>query len=732
MKHSAINAWSLNSSTPPAEPERLLVIEDDDRLRRSTAVVLSREDREIIQCGSGEEALARLAEHDVGVIVLDLNLPDISGIDVLARLRAVPSTATVIVVSGEKQIDSAIQCLRHGAAEFIRKPYKPEHLERSVDNAFQRRLLERSHAFMNARLQHSEQLHRFLVDESPDIIYILDEEGRFVFIGGRVESLLGFSRPNLIGQHYSVLVHEEDRESAQYAFNEKRTGERASTNVEIRLRREDGNGYLHFDNRFIVTVLSATGIYENEAEDRPQRFVGTYGVARDITDRKRSEEVISFHAFHDPLTHLPNRTLFSDRLDLAILQAARRNTIVATIFIDLDRFKLVNDTYGHAEGDRLLKNFSERLSGLLRSADTLARQGGDEFTIILPDLTNTEDAAIIAEKIVNTMRKPFTVGGQDFVATVSIGISLYPRDGETPETLMRNADLAMYSVKKGGKNGFAFFNPEMNQGHWDRIALENDLRQASARGELTLLYQPQVSASRTTMFGVEALLRWRHPVHGLIDPPRFLSLAEEAGFIHLISDWVLDEACRQIAKWHAAGHTTLRMSVNLSPREFERDDVIDRVTAAMMAHGLPAGTLEVEITENLLLHDTERVFDKVRTLRRRGVHVAIDDFGTRYSSLNYLRQFPVSSIKIDQSFIRGLGDDAGAEAIVSAFIGIAKGFDLHLVAEGVETIAQVSSLHGLGCDTMQGYHFARPLTADAVEQMLISYPTRIAEGVVIH
>ena len=716
---------SLAVEVPTPAPERLLIVEDEPRLRQGSAMLLSREGREIIQCGSGEEALARLAEHDFDVVLLDLNLPDINGIEVLKRLHGLALTAAVIVVSADTQINSAIEALRHGATEFIRKPYKPEFLERTVDNALHRRSLERSHAFMTSRLEQSERLHRFLVEESPDIIYTLDDEGRFMFISRRVETLLGFASKDLIGQHYSVLVREEDREKAQYAFNERRTGERASSNVEIRLQREDGNGYLHFENRFIVTLLSASGLYEGSDGNRPQRFIGTYGVARDITDRKRAEEVISFYAYHDQLTNLPNRTLFSDRLELALRHASRNKSMVAIIFIDLDRFKLVNDTYGHGEGDRLLKGFAERLSALLRSADTLARQGGDEFTIIVPDLARIEDASHIADKIVDAMRKPFSVAGQDFIASVSIGIAGYPRDGETPEALMRHADLAMYSVKKNGKNAFAYFTTEMSQGHGDRIALENDLRRAGERGELELVYQPQVSAARRRMLGVEALLRWRHPTLGVIDPPRFLALAEDAGFIHLVSDWVLDEACRQIARWHSADHRGLRMSVNLSPREFERDDVVDRVTAAIKAHGLPAGTLEVEITENLLLQDVERVIDKVRTLRGRGVRVAIDDFGTRYSSLNYLRHFPVSSIKIDQSFIRSLGNDVGAASIVSAFIGIAEGFDLQLVAEGVETDVQVASLRSLGCDTMQGYHFARPLAAAAVQDMLLAYPATL-------
>ncbi len=725
MKPNEINAWTSAIPMQAPELERLLIVEDEPRLRQSTAVLMSRDGREILQCGTGSEALALLTEQDVGVILLDLNLPDMSGIDVLMQLRTVPSTASVIVVSAEKHIDSAIQCLRYGAAEFIRKPFKPEHLERTVDNLLHRRRLERSHAFMTARLEESEHLHRCLVDESPDIIYTLDEEGRFAFVSGRVETLLGYSRNELIGQHFSVIVDVEDRDNAMHAFNERRTGERANSNVEVRLRHKDDTGHRHFEMRFIVAILNSTGIYQRSEGNRQQRFIGTYGVACDITERKRAEELANFHAYHDHLTALPNRTLFNDRLDLAIRLAERRNEVVAVILINLDRFKLVNDTYGNAEGDQLLQKFSERLSGMLRSVDTVSRQGGDEFSILLPDLKHADDAELIARNIMEAMTKPFIVGGRDFIASVSIGISLYPNDGESPEVLLRHADLAMYSVKKSGKNAIAFFSHDMRQGHRDHIALENDLRRAIERGELKLVYQPQVSAAQHCMLGVEALLRWHHPDHGLIDPSRFLALAEEAGFIHLISDWVLDEACRQSAIWHALGHKGLRMSVNLSPRDFERDDVVERVIAALETHGLPTGALEVEITENLLVQDVERVIDKVRSLRRRGVHVAIDDFGTRYSSLNYLRQFPVSCIKIDQSFIRPLCEDAGAASIVSAIIGIAQGFNLHLIAEGVETIAQVDLLRSLGCDTMQGFHFARPMTADAVQDMLTNYPAAL-------
>lgn len=725
--NSSTLAWKNTLGLPPTTPVRIMIVEDEPRLRASTALLLARPDRAIIECECGAAALTELAEQDVDVVLLDLHLPDLHGIEVLSKLRDLPLKAVVIVVSADNQINSAIQALRLGAYEFIRKPYEPEQLEHTVDNALQRRRLEASHAVMTSRLEQSEKLHRFLVEQSPDIIYTLDEEGRFLFISRRIETLLGFPREELIGAHFSILIHDEDREQAQFSFAERRTGERASNNVEVRLRRNDSNGYLHFDNRLIVTMLSATGLYEGDDQNQPARFVGTYGVARDITEHKRAEQVISFHAYHDHLTGLPNRTLFRDRLDVAMRQARRRESLVGIVFVDLDRFKLVNDTYGHAEGDTLLRNFTDRLSGILRAGDTLARQGGDEFTIVLPDLSRPEDAQVTADKIIEVLRKPFSVAGQEFIASVSLGISVFPRDGDTPEALIRHADLAMYHIKKSGKNGIAFYQPAMSQGHWDRIALENDLRLAGERGEFQLVYQPQISVSRQRMIGVEALLRWHHPQHGLLDPSRFIGLAEEAGFIKTLSDWVLAEACRQLARWHAEGHHGLRMSVNLSPHEFERDDIVERVAASLNAQRIPAGALEIEITENILLQDAERVIDKVRTLRHCGVHVAIDDFGTRYSSLNYLRRFPVSSIKIDQSFTHSLEGDQGSAAIVKAFVGISEGFGLHLVAEGVENETQAQELRRLGCDVMQGYHFAQPSLPAAIETLLATYPADNAD-----
>ncbi len=709
---------TLTRVSRPAHSQRILIVDDEPRYRSAYSELLAGAGRIIEECSTGREAILRLDRRDIDVVVLDLKLPDIDGAEIMAWLSRNGISTSVVVFSANESIDSAIHALRQGAFEFIRKHSDPNDLIQSVDRALCRHRLEQEHAVMTATLEQSERLHRFLVEQSPDLIYTLDDNGRFIFVNSRVESLLGYRREELLGQHYSLIVHEDDIEQARYAFNERRIGERATTNFEVRLINKQ-NGIQHFDNRMVVAILSSQGIYMPEKDISQQHFLGTSGFARDITERKRAEETINFQAFHDLLTGLPNRTLFMDRLALALPQAQRRNQRVGVMFLDIDRFKLINDTYGHPEGDKLLKEFAQRTRNCLRSGDTLARQGGDEFTVLLPDISNTEDVTMIARKILAELRQPFTVADKDFIATVSIGIAIYPEDGNTPEDLIRNADLAMYQTKSQGKNGYLEFTSSMNTTHVERLSLENDLRQALKRGEqFELYYQPQISLSKRCVVGLEALIRWNHPSQGMINPDSFIPLAEETGMIVQLSDWVLGAGCAQLAKLRGMGFTKLRLGINLSPREFERSDLFERITTPLGAHGLPPEMLEIEITESLLMKDAEAVIAKVRQLRRAGIRISIDDFGTRFSSLNYLRRFSVNSIKIDQSFIRDICATHGSSGIVHAIMGLARSFKLGVLAEGVENITQLNALSGLGCDEMQGFHFSRPLPVDQLEKFL--------------
>jgi diguanylate cyclase (GGDEF)-like protein/PAS domain S-box-containing protein len=720
-----MNCLATASTSEPSETpsciNRLLIVDDEPRIRLSIRQMMDGSGLDIVECETGCDAITLLESQEFDLILLDINLPDISGLEVMEWISANKISASVIFVSADVSIDSAILALREGAAEFIRKPNELGELRHKVTNVLYRRSLERSNSLMTARLEQSEQLHRFLVENSPDIIYTLDHSGRFTYVNNRIESLLGYTNDELIGSQYFTIVHDDDFEKAKYAFNERRRDHRATANLEVRLKCKN-NSYRHFENNLIVSMMSATGIYADKCSEdslEQQCYLGTYGVARDITERKIAEETIAFQAFHDPLTHLPNQRLFKDRLEMAIIHVKRYGGMVGVMFIDLDRFKLVNDTYGHAAGDELLRNVALRLRLCMRAVDTLARKGGDEFIVLLPDMVKADDASMIAEKILNELKAPFTINGQDVHISASIGIAILPRDGESIDTILKNADIAMYKVKADGKNGFKFYIPDMNACNYERISLENDLRHAIRNGEFELYYQPQFSVSKNKIVGMEALIRWKHPIHGLMNPRGFIDLAEEAGLIGSITDWVLGKACKQLSIWRARGYK-LRMSVNVSPQEFERNDIIERIVPHITNNHLPADSLEIEITENILLRDAPSVINKMKVLREHGVRISIDDFGTCYSSLNYLRLFPVSTIKIDQTFVRDLTLDQGVSPIIQAIIGIARGFELHLLAEGVESSDQVKTLKDLGCDEMQGYFFSKPLSVEEADRFLSS------------
>lgn len=707
----------------------ILIVDDEQLIRSSLRILLEQDDWVLLECGTGREAVDTLKSYNVDLVLLDLNLPDISGLDVMEWIARNSSTTSVIIVSGDDNIDSAIFALRGGAVEYVRKPYEAEEIRHRIENIFYRRRLEMSHTQMTARLERSEQLHRFLVDNSPDLIFTLDHHGCFTFVNCRVESMLNYSRDELIGIHYSAIVYEEDVEKAHYAFTERRRDSRATSNLEIRLKRS--NGYRNFKTNHIVAMMSSTGIYNDQhsaGELYPRCFMGTYGVARDITERKIAEETIAFQAFHDQLTLLPNQRLFKDRLEMAIAHIKRHGGMVGVMFIDLDRFKIVNDTHGHAAGDELLKSVAQRLRNSMRAVDTLARQGGDEFTVLLPDLNFIEDASVIAGKILNEFNLPFVVSGQNFFISASIGIAIAPRDGHDIDTLLKNADIAMYRVKSNGKNGFMFFSPDMNVCYRRRISLENELRLAIAGSQFELYYQPQIDVSDVRIIGLEALIRWDHPVYGFLSPGDFIELAEEAGLIDSITDWVLGEACRQLACWRDMGLTNLRVAINVSPKEFERENMVELISAQIRRYQLPADCLEIEITEKILLQDTPGVISKMQLLRELGVRISVDDFGTCYSSLNYLRQFPISTIKIDQSFVRDLSEEDSVSPIIQAIVGIARGFGLHLLAEGVETRCQMKVLHELGCHEMQGYLFSKPISASETERLMRQAHMRIPPG----
>jgi diguanylate cyclase (GGDEF)-like protein/PAS domain S-box-containing protein len=616
-------------------------------------------------------------------------------------------------MSGDVGIEAAIGALNRGAYGYLRKPYSREELIKTVTNALQQRRLQVANRRIASQLENSEKLYRYLVDSSPDIIYTLNHEGRFTFVNDRAYQLLGIPREELIGKHYTILVHDEDQERARYVFNERRVDERASRNVELRLkcRNEGGTGADRTFNNTLMTIsLNSIGMHVPDQDVRKLEFFGTYGVARDITDRKHAEEVISYQAYHDILTDLPNRILFKDRLGLAVIQAKRKATELAVMFIDLDRFKLVNDTLGHVKGDELLQHVSVRLKECLRRGDTLARQGGDEFTIVLPELHQREDASVIANKFLECLHKPFDLDGHEVHISASIGIAVYPDDGESIDELLRHADIAMYQVKALGKNGFSFYHDSMLDVSHQKIALEQSLRKALEQDELEMYYQPQIDVVTGRIIGAEGLMRWNHPQRGLLTAGEFLPFAEENGLMLPISDWMIGALCRDMQIWNAAGGQSIRLSLNLSPQYLDRGDFFEKMRGALVRYGISPAQIEVEITENICIRSPQYAIEQLNKLCQLGVSVAIDDFGTGYSSLSYLHRFPIHTIKIDQSFVREIDDEHGHYPVILAIISIARGLGLHLIAEGVETDVQARYLKSHGCVTMQGYLFHFPVS----------------------
>ena len=434
-------------------------------------------------------------------------------------------------------------------------------------------------------------------------------------------------------------------------------------------------------------------------------------MAQDVSERKAAQQQIEFLAYHDALTGLPNRLLAKDHLEQAILAAERAHSMVALLFIDLDKFKTINDSLGHVIGDGLLKAASLRLRECLRDTDTLSRQGGDEFLIVLNNMPDTESITVVSEKILARLAEPFAIDQHELAISLSIGIAVYPDDGKDFDTLLKQSDTAMYQAKDSGRNTYRFHTEQMNIDAIEHLRMRNGLRRAVEQGEFVLHYQAQINLATGAVMGAEALIRWNHPELGMVPPDRFISIAEDSGLIVPIGDWVLREACRQAVAWRSAGLPELQIAVNLSAVQFKRDEVEKSVTQALAESGLDPALLELELTESILIRDTEKVLAAVQRLKKLGVKFSIDDFGTGYSSLSYLKRFNVDKLKIDQSFVRDMADDPNDAAIVGAIIQMAKSLGLTTIAEGVEDERQLSQLRLLYCDEAQGYYFARPMPA---------------------
>jgi diguanylate cyclase (GGDEF)-like protein/PAS domain S-box-containing protein len=688
----------------------VLIVDDELRLLESLDSLLKAQGYQTVCAQGGLKACEQLAQRSFDLILLDLNMADMNGHQVMDFVSKSELETAIVVVSGESSFSSVSKALRRGAYDYLRKPYDPEELLTTVNSALQKVILEKAHNTMQTRLQKSEELHRYIVNSSPDIVFMLDKNGRFTFLNNKIETILGYKKTDLIGRHYKSIIDPSDIERAHYLFEEQSGKRRESWGSEIKLLAKRQN---HSARHFEITFFPI----ERQVNKKPNgiaesKIIGTYGTARDITERKEAEEFINFQAYHDLLTRLPNRALFKDRLNISLAQAKRNKSNLAVMFLDLDRFKIINDTLGHAMGDRLLQSVSQRLESCVRKCDTLSRFGGDEFTLLLPTLSSAEDARTIAKKIIRTLKEPFILGDHEVYVGVSIGIAVYPNGGDTVEQLIQNADVAMYHVKGRGKDGYQYYNEAMAIHTSNRLNLERDLRNALENNEFRVYYQPQISTLTGKMIGVEALVRWQHPERGLIFPGEFIPLAEETRLMSDINDWVLKTACKEVKAWIDHGHSDIRLSVNFSPLQVEHPRFVQRLLSCLRLTNFPPNKFEIELTENVIMNDLENMTQKLRQLSEHGLTIAIDDFGTGYSSLNYLRKLHIHTLKVDQSFIQDIRDTQNEACIVNAIVSMAHGLKLNIVAEGVETKTQLNYLKSLGCHEIQGFYYGRAVPAD--------------------
>ncbi|WP_047153052.1 sensor domain-containing protein [Aneurinibacillus tyrosinisolvens] len=548
------------------------------------------------------------------------------------------------------------------------------------------------------QLQESNEQYKSLFDSSPDAIYSLDDEGRFINVNPASELLTGYSNQEAVGMPFAPLIAPEDLPEAIKHFEEAKKGIPSST--ELVLTRKDGKR-IHINATHFPMRVNG-------------KIVGTYGTARDITQKTLYEQQIKELAFYDPLTRLPNRKLFEDRLGQIINLSREDRHPFAILFLDLDRFKFINDSLGHHMGDEFLKMVAERLKQTIRKTDTLSRLAGDEFTILLPE-TSQEEVIRLAERINQVMTEPFRVSGHSVTVSVSIGIAFSKGIGDDVHELIRNADTAMYYTKKFRRNRYTIYSEELDLKASNKLTIERDLTNAIENNELELYYQPIMDLKNEKIIALEALIRWHHPQLGLVPPSDFIPVAEESGQIILIGTWVLETACRQNKIWQDSGIPPFKVAVNISTKQLQQFDFVDSVAKIVEETNLQPEWLELEVTESILLDDVDLIKGSLLKLKKIGVSISIDDFGTGYTSLSYLRQYPFDKVKIDKSFIDDISRDLNGKRITSAIISLAHSLNMNVVAEGIESEIELRYLKEEKCDGGQGYFFSRPLPVHSLQ-----------------
>jgi diguanylate cyclase (GGDEF)-like protein/PAS domain S-box-containing protein len=693
--------------TTPILPPKILLIENDpagaDKIRVALAAAGSGSfDVEWVRQLS--QGLARLSKGGIDAVLLELSLPDSHGIETFDKLfSAAPDVPILVLGNGNEAL--AKEAVGRGAQDYLLAGHLDSYsLPRALRNAIERKAVEDA-------LYVEKERAVVTLNSIGDAVLCTDISGNVTYLNLVAETMTGWCREEAIGEPLAEVfriiegtTRKTARDPMEMAVEQNRT---VGLTVNCVLIRRDG-----FES---AIEDSAAPIH-----DRAGRVTGAVIVFHDVSAARAMSSQMTHSAQHDPVTNLPNRLLLSDRITQAIALARRQNRPIAVIFLDLDHFKYINDSLGHAVGDKLLQCVSRRLLANVRGSDTVSRLGGDEFVILLSEIACPEDATTSAKRILLSLNAPHSIAGEQGLQHIdgSIGISVYPEDGEDAEMLIKNADTAMYHAKENGRNNFQFFTADMNLKAVERQSLEGGLRRALGREEFLLHYQPKVNLDTGEITGVEALIRWQQPERGLVFPAQFVPIAEDCGLIVQIGRWVLREACTQARAWQNAGLPPLPIAVNVSAVEFREKGFVEGVRTILLETGLEARYLELEVTEGVLMEDAESTASVLQKLKTMGVHLAVDDFGTGYSSLSYLRQFPIDVLKIDQSFIHQITSDPDDSSIVSAIIHMGKSLKHLVIAEGIETQEQRAYLQTQRCTEGQGYLFSRPLAAAQFAHLL--------------
>ena len=678
-------------------PVRILLVDDDSEDRAMLTRLLQRtllrvHITPILEAEAWRRALAQTDDWDLAIV--EHRLPWSDGLALVRAVKDAHSARPVIMCTRHEHTETAVAGMKAGLTDYILK--KPTELARlpQVVRASVAQLRQQAAA------RAGEARYRNLFEGMLMGLYQIDPDGRMLDVNPAMLNLTGYERrEELLAQDMLDMFADKDERSR---WIESMMRDRVVPTYEMKLRRRDGSIiWVENNARAIVDSDGRTLYFEGSLEN--------------ITERKWTEERLNVLAHYDSLTGLPNRLLFAQRLQQAMNDASHREVLVGVVFIDLDRFKYINDTLGHDAGDVVLKAVAARLTACVHEGNTIARLSGDEFGIILSDVAHVDDITKTAENILEIFSQPFYVGQRELFITPSLGLTVYPFDEESQaEGLLKNAEIAMYGAKERGRNNYQYYSVDMTATVSRHLILEHAMRRALDRGEFLLHYQPQIDTTSGKTVGMEALVRWRHPKYDLMSPSEFIPLAEETGLILPLGEWALRTACAQNRAWQNAGFVPVRVAVNLSARQFQQAALLDMIRRVLKETGLEPSSLELEITESVLMQNTESTIATLQDLHAMGVHLSIDDFGTGYSSLSYLKRFPIDSLKIDQSFVRDIPRDADDSAIATAIIAMAHSLGVKVIAEGVENENQLAFLRAQHCDTMQGFYFGKPLPAEDV------------------